>query len=182
MFSKSGDTEFTYMISRGYEENQNRLLLENQELRTSFELLQRELCEMMKQRRDAFHRRRKAELGEGYQEVDFSEHDIIQMKPDVFAMPFSGVSEEVNRIFAENMERFKSYMDKEKEVTSDIDLLAEDAGEDDTDKISSVNELKKLLKNYKVMVYNQQNLLQKSILGSQKIKAPEPINYPGSRL
>ena len=143
------------MISRGYEENQNRLLLENQELRTSFELLQRELCEMMKQRRDAFHRRRKAELGDAYQEVDFSETDIIQMKPDVFAMPFSGVSEEVNRIFAENMERFKSYMDKEKEVTSDIDLLSEDAGDDDTDKISSINELKKLLKNYKVMVYNQ---------------------------
>jgi hypothetical protein len=84
MFNKAGDTEFTYMISRGYEENQNRLLLENQELRTSFELLQRELCEMMKQRREAFHARRKAELGDAYEEVDFANYDLTQMKTDSF--------------------------------------------------------------------------------------------------
>lgn len=47
LFSRGGDAEFSYMISRGYEENQNRLLAENHDLRTAFELLQKELFAIM---------------------------------------------------------------------------------------------------------------------------------------
>jgi predicted nucleotidyltransferase len=74
-------------------------------------------------------------------------------------MPWAGVSEEVSRVFAENLERFKSYLDKEKEITSDIDLLAEGEEGVDAEKVSSIAALNKLLNNYKMMVYNQQNVL-----------------------
>lgn len=138
LYGKSGDSEFSYMISRGYEEAQNRLLVENQELRNAFQLLQKELIEIMKQRREALHKRLSAEAGE---DPKLAEFDLNHIKPDIFNLPFQNISEEVMQTFQENMRKFREFLDKTSEL--------EDFGESDSElsKIKSISELKQLLSN-----------------------------------
>jgi X breakpoint 2-interacting protein len=177
LYGKSGDSEFSYMISRGYEEAQNRLLVENQELRNAFQLLQKELVEIMKQRREALHKKLAAELGE---DPKLAEFDLNLVKPEIFNLPFQNISEEVIQTFQENMRRFREFLDKTSE--------SEDFGETDSElsKIKSISELKQLLSkfytdNYRVLVKNQETLIQKTVLGS-RAKPTENITYTASRL
>lgn len=113
---KGGDVEFSLMIAKGYEENQNRLLNENIELRNAFELLQRELFEIMKQRREAFSRRHALEQVE---EPDFAEFELSRVRSELFSMPFDTVSESVVQTFQENIRKFKEYLDLTAEPDQD---------------------------------------------------------------
>lgn len=175
LFSKNGDSEFSYLISRGYEENQNALLLENQELRSAFGLLQTELQDMMKQRREAFHKRYADELGEAT--PDFSEFQIKPVKTEVFNLPFQGISENVIKTFQENMRVFREFMEKADEAALNVD----GEGEDELQKIKCVADLKELLKNYRILLKNQENIMQNAVLGSRS-RAPDSIGYTASRL
>ena len=90
------------------------------------------------------------------------------------------MSEEVIQTFQENMRRFREFLDKTSE--------SEDFGETDSElsKIKSISELKQLLSNfyidnYRVLVKNQENLIQKTVLGS-RAKPTENITYTASRL
>lgn len=139
LFGKSGDSEFSFMISKGFEENQNALLLENKELRSSFELLQNELQEMMKQRREAFHKRYAEELGENA--PDFSDFKVEVIRPEMFNMPFQKVSEDVVKTFQENMRVYRSFMEKADDLAGEID----GEGQDQLQKIKCISDLKELL-------------------------------------
>lgn len=138
LYGKSGDSEFCYMISRGYEEAQNRLLAENQELRNALQLLQKELVEIMIQRREALHKKLATEVGEGPKLAEF---DLNIVKPEIFNLPFKNISEEVNQTFQENMRRFREFLDKTSE--------SENFGESDSElsKIQGFSELKQLISN-----------------------------------
>lgn len=141
LFGKNGDSEFSYMISRGFEENQNALLLENKELRTSLDLLQSELLEMMQQRKEAFEKRYSDELGDNA--PDFSEFKLNPIRKDLFNLPYQGLSEEVVKTFQENMRVYQKFMDKVDDVAVDVD------GGEQFEKIKCVADLKELLsKNY----------------------------------
>ena len=180
LFGRNGDSEFSFMISKGFEENQNALLLENKELRSAFELLQNELQEMMKQRKEAFNKRYSDELGENA--PDFAEFEVSGIRPDIFNLPFQKVSEDVVKTFQENMRVYRSFMEKADEVGVEID----GEGEEHLQKIKCVADLKELLsknylENYRVMLKNQENLMQNSVLGSRN-KAPDSIGYNASRL
>lgn len=180
LFGKNGDTEFSFMISRGFEENQNVLLLENKELRNAFELLQGELHEMMQQRKEAFQKRYVEELGENA--PNFNEFEINPIKSDMLNMPFQKVSDEVVKVFQENMRVYQKFMDKADEVGLEID----GEGEGELNKIKCIADLKELLsnfyiENYRAMLKNQENLMQNSVLGS-RVKAPDNVGVNASRL
>lgn len=156
-------SEFSYTISRGFEENQNALLLENKELRTALELLQNELHEMMVQRKEAFQKRYADELGENT--PNFAEFDINPLRSDLLNMPFQKVSEDVVKTFQENMRVYQNFMDKVDEVGLEID----GQGDEELEKIKCIADLKELLsnfyvENYRVMLKNQENLMQNSVL------------------
>ena len=180
LFGKNGDSEFSFMISRGFEENQNVLLLENKELRTAFELLQGELQEMMQQRREAFHKRYSDELGENA--PDFKEFQMEVIRPEMFNMPFQKVSEDVVKTFQENMRVYRNFMDKNDDLTAEID----GEGDEKFQQIKCIGDLKELLskiyaENYRIMLKNQENLMQNSVLGS-RVKAPDSVGSTASRL
>lgn len=180
LFGKSPDSEFSYMISRGFEENQNALLLENKELRTALELLQNELHEMMLQRKEAFQKRYADELGENA--PNFAEFEINPLRSDLLNMPFQKVSEDVVKTFQENMRVYQKFMDKVDEVGLEID----GQGDEELEKIKCIADLKELLsnfhvENYRVMLKNQENLMQNSVLGSRG-KGPDHVGIYASRL
>ncbi|CAG9316285.1 unnamed protein product [Blepharisma stoltei] len=175
LFARNGDSEFSYLISRGYEENQNALLAENQELRSAFLLLQNELQDMMKQRREAFHKRYAEELGDLC--PDFAEFQQKPVKPEVMNLPFQGISENVIKAFQENMRVFREFMDKADEAALNVD----GEGDEELQKIKCIADLKELLKNYRILLKNQENIMQNAILGSRS-RAPDNIGYTASRL
>ena len=80
------------------------------------------------------------------------------------------------------MRVYRSFMEKADEVGVEID----GEGEEHLQKIKCVADLKELLsknylENYRVMLKNQENLMQNSVLGSRN-KAPDSIGYNASRL
>lgn len=178
LFGKNGDSEFSYMISRGFEENQNALLLENKELRTSLDLLQSELLEMMQQRKEAFEKRYSDELGDNA--PDFSEFKLNPIRKDLFNLPYQGLSEEVVKTFQENMRVYQKFMDKVDDVANDVD------GGEQLEKIKCVADLKELLSkeylgNYRALIKSQEAMMQGAVLGS-KGKAPDSVGLHASRL
>ena len=137
LFGKNGDSEFSFMISRGFEENQNALLLENKELRSSLDLLQSELLDMLQQRKEAFQKRYQEEfLNEA---PDLNEFKMNPIKKDLFNLPYSGLSEEVVKTFQENMRVYQRFMDKIDEIN------AGEEGDAEMERIKCVGDLKELL-------------------------------------
>eukprot|EP00359_Climacostomum_virens_P002675 CAMPEP_0204905296 /NCGR_PEP_ID=MMETSP1397-20131031/5344_1 /ASSEMBLY_ACC=CAM_ASM_000891 /TAXON_ID=49980 /ORGANISM="Climacostomum Climacostomum virens, Strain Stock W-24" /LENGTH=437 /DNA_ID=CAMNT_0052074167 /DNA_START=1132 /DNA_END=2448 /DNA_ORIENTATION=- len=160
---KGGDVEFSLMIAKGYEENQNRLLNENIELRNAFDLLQRELFEIIKQRREAFSRRQALEQQE---EPDYGDFELNRIRSEMFSMPFESVSETVVQTFQENIRKFKEYLD----ISGDED----DPKKEETGP-KALTELKHLMGNYQTFIQNQENFMQKAVFGSRKLAA-DPVN------
>ena len=182
LFSKAGDTEFSYLVTRGFEESQNRLLNENLELRTGLEMLQKELMEMMRQRREAFLTRLKSETGE---EGDIGPlTDLQPVRPELFAMPTQSVNDDVIRSFQDNLQRFRRFLEeidaRQSEFDPSWELLKEGA-EGEVGKVRSLAQLTELLKQYRVLVHNQENILQRVALGN-KTRPPESVHIAASRL
>lgn len=81
------------MISNSYEEIRNRLTAENEFLREALASMQRELLDILEQKKELFFRRRRIELGdENRDEFEFSQTNLLNLKKDLFAMPTQGVS------------------------------------------------------------------------------------------
>eukprot|EP00357_Protocruzia_adherens_P006335 CAMPEP_0115014230 /NCGR_PEP_ID=MMETSP0216-20121206/25942_1 /TAXON_ID=223996 /ORGANISM="Protocruzia adherens, Strain Boccale" /LENGTH=483 /DNA_ID=CAMNT_0002383905 /DNA_START=89 /DNA_END=1540 /DNA_ORIENTATION=+ len=184
LFNKNGFAEFGYMVSRGYEEMRNRLTSENHELRESLTVIQRELLDIMGDRRREIEGRR-GSLGadEGA--------ELIEMREDVFRMPFDVVGSDLIQVFQENMRRFKDFLKRtDGMVHADGDKDAgEDEGGDDEGvdpndefaKIKSVGHLRKLVKHYKTIVENQENLLHKSVISKPSAGALSELNFSDAK-
>ena len=182
LFSKAGDVEFSYLVTRGFEESQNRLLSENLELRTALEMLQKELSEMLKQRREAFLSRLRSELGEDAEVPALP--DLQPIRPEFFAMPAQEFSGEVVAAFQDNLRRFRSFLEEVDARQSEFDPsweLLKEGAEGEIGKVKSLSQLNDLLKQYRVLVHNQENIVQRVALGS-KTKPPESVHYAAARL
>lgn len=80
------------MISNAYEDIRNRLLAENDTLRESLAALQKDLADILEQKKEIFFRRRRIELGdENKEEFDFTQTNLLNLKKDLFDMPLQTV-------------------------------------------------------------------------------------------
>ena len=80
------------MISNGYEEIRNRLISENDLLREALSSIQRELLDILEQKKELFFKRRRIELGdENREEFDFTQTNLLNLKKDLFEMPTQAV-------------------------------------------------------------------------------------------
>ncbi|CAG9313947.1 unnamed protein product [Blepharisma stoltei] len=102
MFGQTGEGEFTFLVTRGYEENQASLLNENQELRSAFESLQRELHNIIKEKKEYLTNPDEA----------LEQLELIGIQKEIFQMPFQSVSEDVVKTFEENIKRFRFFIDE----------------------------------------------------------------------
>ena len=106
LVTQSAEEEFTQMIVRGYDDSQNSLLNENQELRSALETIQKELHVLMEERKEDIIRNKQR----------IPNIDLIHVHPQIFHAPFVSVSEDLIETFVENIQRFKQFM----QLTSQI--------------------------------------------------------------
>lgn len=146
LFSGNSDSDFTKLISNANEDVRNRLLAENEMLRESLAAIQRELGDILEQKKEIFFRRRKIELGEeNREEYDFSQHNLLNLKKDLFEMPIQTVGKETLECLQENLKRFREYMTKLDVAHRDIDLEFNFDNAAETEKIKCVKSLRALL-------------------------------------
>jgi synovial sarcoma, X breakpoint 2 interacting protein len=104
--SLKSDQEFSQLISHGYDESQNSLLNENQELRSALETIQKELHLLMDERKELI-----------MQNMDRMPNiNLIHINSQIFQIPFQSVSEDLIETFTENIRRFRQFM----QLTSNI--------------------------------------------------------------
>lgn len=100
LVSNKAEEEFANLITKGYDDNQNALLNENQELRSALETIQKELHILMDERREDVMQNRKR----------IPNIHLIEINPEVFNVPFQSVCEDLVETFIENIKRFKQFM------------------------------------------------------------------------
>jgi len=87
------------MISNTYDDIRNRLVTENELLREALTSIQRELSEILEQKKEIFLKRRRIEIGdENKEEFDFAQSTLLNLKKDLFEMPMQTVYLKNNKI------------------------------------------------------------------------------------
>jgi len=87
-----GDTEFTQMMVKGYEEVHSKLLAENDILRERVSRINYELQEILNTRKELLIRTRKIEMGDDYTEdLDLNYSNLINFKKELLNMPLDSV-------------------------------------------------------------------------------------------
>ena len=153
------ESEFTKMISSGYEEIRNRLLAENELLREALAQIQRELFDILEQKKELFFKRRRIELGdENRDEFDFAQTNLLNLKKELFEMPtqsviimkktsltWTQVGKEAIDCLQENLRRFREYMTKIDVANRDLDVEYNFDTPAEFEKIKCVKNMKNLL-------------------------------------
>ena len=85
------------MITKGYEEIHNKMIMENEMLRESLALIQKELNEIMNQRKEIYLKRKRIEFGDDYDEEIEGNESIVNIKRDLFNMPIDNVRRPTQR-------------------------------------------------------------------------------------
>jgi len=181
LFSGNSESEFTKMISNSYEDIRNRLIVENDLLREALTSIQKELFEILEQKKELFFKRRRIELGEdNKEEFDFAQTNLLNPKKELFDMPTQTVGKDAIECLQENLRRFREYMTKIDVANKDLDVEYNFDTPAEFEKIKCVKNMKNLLKNYKYIVETQDGLINKTIIKQNNIKDPEHFG-PGSR-
>jgi X breakpoint 2-interacting protein len=97
MTTSNGEKEFVSTLVEGYDENQNYLLNENQDLRSALETIQKELHFLMEERKE-------------YVIKNFNKVpnvNTVELNKQIFQAPFQSVSEDLMETFFENIRKFK---------------------------------------------------------------------------
>ena len=201
-FSKiSGDSDFHLMISKDQEARFKSMSEENADLRECLKMLQREIMEIVQVKKDVFAKRFKAEYGAAKEVPQETEeqlvHQIETIREELFNVSFDENGRELIQKFKMNFQRLKEFMQA---VDKEIAQMAvfnqnEDAGGlageftvpeplDPNDKfagVTSVQQLRHLLKNYDALVEGQHHLLNQSITKMAKIPPPDEITATFNR-
>jgi hypothetical protein len=120
------------------------LVAENEVLREALATIQKELNDIVVQRREMYIKRKKIEMGDEYRdEGEVTENNILQVKKDIFNMPVEPLGQQALDCLKENVRRFREFMKR-------MDVLAKEFEDDvenesDIDKIKCVKNMRALL-------------------------------------
>ena len=182
--NKSGENEFTYLVTKANQEIQNNLKSENQDLRECIKMLQKELLEIIQLKSNTFSRRYNNEFKQELNE-DFAKHNIVPVKEDLINMPFDNCGKDIISQFQANIRKLRDFLlrvDKDME-----EIFNEESNNDEFDdgnqfsNIRSINHLRHLLKNYKALAEAQEAVIQGDLVTRSKIPPPQEIITPHSR-
>lgn len=166
---------------------------ENSQLKEALKMLQRELLDIVQLKHDIYTQRFKAEFGQHKQPETEEQiaHQIQLIRDELFNTAFDENGKELVQKFKMNFQRLKEFMHTiDKEIGSMAvfnqrdDKAVYGGGDETTDKysdITSVQQLRHLLRNYEALVEGQNHLLTQSITKMQKIPAPEEITATFNR-
>jgi hypothetical protein len=153
-----GEGDFHLMIAKSQEEIYKRMSDENLELKDCLKQLQKEIFDIVDFKSEIYMKRSKAE----YQQYEFDSEemlraDIEKIREELFNMPFEESGREIIGKFQQNFKKLKEFMER---IDKEISLLSvfnqkEEVYDDPSNKfngITSIQQLKGLLKNYEALV------------------------------
>jgi len=181
--NKSGENEFTYLVTKANQEVQNSLKTENEDLRECIKMLQDELLEIVKVKIEHCKTRHNTEYKRNL-EQDFNDHEIEPMNKDLINMPFEESGNRILTHFQENIRKLSDFLSRvDKNISPNFNEEEQDEldPEGEFSNIRSVSHLKHLLKNYKSLVEAQEAVIDGDVVMRSKVPPPDEIITPNSR-
>ena len=130
------------VVGRSYEDNVSKLLGENQEFRDCLETFQKELDIIAQEKIDCYIT---------LQPPEHTLNQITILKSDIFRLPITTVKTAIQRVFMENIRKFGHFY---AELCSELAVYTLLKGLNEN--LSSADDLKKLIHNYKEIVFKQE--------------------------
>jgi len=163
--NKSGENEFTYLVTQANQEVQNSLKTENSDLRECIKMLQNELLEIVQVKAKDFSRRYDGAQAQ-------NDHGIEPMDTDLVNMPFEMTGRDIISHFQENIRKLRDFLtrvDKDVDDVFDDDENKEDfKNSNEFANVQSVSQLRHLLKNYKILTEAQESVIDGDIISKSK--------------
>jgi hypothetical protein len=180
--NKSGENEFTYLVTKANQEVQNSLKSENSDLKECIKMLQNELLEIVQVKTEHFGKRYNTEYQKNLDKA-MTEHDIQPLNTDLVNMPFEHSGKTILTQFQENIRRLRDFLTR---VDKDMKDVFEEEGEDygeggEFANFRTVSQLRHLLKNYKALTEAQEAVIQGDLVNRSKVPPPDEIITPNSR-
>ncbi|CAD8096266.1 unnamed protein product [Paramecium sonneborni] len=179
VFAANGEYEFSQLVMKKWEEVNNKLLRENEQLRENLVKIHYELGEILQIRRDVFIKRRKLDFGNDNipQELENPQQNMHQFKSDLYKAPLETNGKQAIQMLQENLQTFKDIMKKfdqqyELQLNEDeIEIEAEGG------KIKACKNLTELFKNYNYIFEAQDKMINQIINKSQNLKKIDELNF-----
>ncbi|CDW81629.1 UNKNOWN [Stylonychia lemnae] len=187
-----GDSDFNLMIAKNQEEIQRKLCDENAQLKECLKQLQRELFDIVDIKTEIYLKRYRSEFPQSSNGPDYDNEEVIRneierIREELFNLPFQESGQEIIAKFQNNFTKLKDFMEKIDKEVAQLSVFNEknDTSYDDvTSKfsgITSIQQLKLLLRNYDALVEGQHQLLNQSITKMAKIPPPDEISSTFNR-
>jgi hypothetical protein len=175
----SAADELQQELSRGQDEIINRVKSENDHLRDCLKLLQNELFDIVKLKSDIYMRRFKAEnITDGIASEEILQHGIEKIRDELLNLDFEEQGNEIVHKFQLNFQKLKQFMtdvDKGMGELAIFNQKSTDPVLEDEKGMTSVTQMKELLRNFEGIVEGQHQLLQTSINKMSAIPPPDEI-------
>ncbi|CAK89520.1 unnamed protein product (macronuclear) [Paramecium tetraurelia] len=179
IFAANGEYEFSQLVMKKWEEINNKLLRENEQLRENLVKIHNELGEILQIRRDVYIKRRKIDFGDENipPELDNPQQNMHQFKSDLYKSPLETNGKQAIQMLQENLQTFKELMKKfdqqyELQLNEDeIEIEAEGG------KVKACKNLTELFKNYNYIFEAQDKMISQIINKSQNLKKIDELNF-----
>ena len=103
-------------------------------------------------------------------------HEIEKIREGLFNLPFEESNRSIVAQFEQNFDKLRNFMKNIDKGMADLQIFNPKADEDNSTKgMTSVSQLKELLRNYEGIVESQQHLLQASINKMAAVPPPDEI-------
>ncbi|CAD8171925.1 unnamed protein product [Paramecium octaurelia] len=179
LFAANGEYEFSQVVMKKWEEVNNKLLRENEQLRENLIKIHNELGEILQIRREVYIKRRKIDFGDENipQELDNPLQNMHQFKTDLYKAPLETNGKQAVQMLTENLQTFKELM-KKFDQQYELQMNEEDIEiEGEGGKIKACKNLTELFKNYNYIFDAQDKMISQIINKSQNLKKIDELNF-----
>ncbi|CAD8095959.1 unnamed protein product [Paramecium sonneborni] len=179
VFASNGEYEFSQLVMKKWEEVNNKLLKENEQLRENLVKIHNELGEILQIRRNVYIKRKKIDFGNESipQELENPQQNMHQFKSDLYKAPLETNGKQAIQMLQENLQTFKEVMkkfDQQYELQLNEDEIEIEA---DGGKIKACKNLTELFKNYNYIFEAQDKMISQIINKSQNLKKIDELNF-----
>ncbi|CAD8181007.1 unnamed protein product [Paramecium pentaurelia] len=179
VFAANGEYEFSQLVMKKWEEVNNKLLRENEQLRENLVKIHNELGEILQIRRDVYIKRRKIDFGDENipSELDNPQQNMHQFKSDLFKVPLETNGKQAIQMLQENLLTFRELMkkfDQQYEIQLNEDEIEIEA---EGGKVKACKNLTELFKNYNYIFDAQDKMISQIINKSQNLKKIDELNF-----
>lgn len=129
-------------------------------------MLQREMFDIVKLKSEVYLKRMKAEnfnANDNHTSEEIIQHEIEKIRDELFNLSFNETSREIIHKFQMNFQKLRTFMDSIDKGMADLKVFNQNISSDpvlDEDKgMTSVIQVKELLRNYEGIVESQHQLL-----------------------